>query len=82
LTMATYQDKEMVKITIHDNGVGIDNADLAHIFDPFFTKRDNGYGLGLSIAYNIIEIHQGAINVESEKGRGTDINIFLPVRSR
>ena len=82
LTMATYKDRKMVKITIHDNGVGIEAADLAHIFDPFFTKRDNGYGLGLSIAYNIIEMHQGAINVESEKGRGTDINIFLPVRSR
>jgi len=82
LTMATYKDKEMVKITIHDNGVGIDAADLAHIFDPFFTNRDHGYGLGLSIAYSIIEMHQGAINVESEKGRGTDINIFLPVRSR
>ncbi len=81
LTMATYKDREMVKITIHDNGVGIDATDLAHIFDPFFTNRDNGYGLGLSIAYNIIEMHQGTINVESEKGRGTDINIFLPVRS-
>jgi len=81
LTKATYKDREMVKITIHDNGVGIDASDLAHIFDPFFTNRDNGYGLGLSIAYNIIEMHQGTINVESEKGRGTDINIFLPVRS-
>jgi len=74
------KNKEMTQITIIDNGSGIDSADLPHIFDPFFTKRDNGYGLGLSIAYNIIEMHQGAIKVESEKGKWTKVKIILPNR--
>ena len=74
------KNKEMTQITIIDNGSGIDSADLPHIFDPFFTKRDNGYGLGLSIAYNLIEMHQGAIKVESEKGKWTKVKIILPNR--
>ncbi len=76
----TSKGEEMVQIIIRDNGMGIDSADLAHIFDPFFTTRSNGSGLGLSIAYSIIEMHQGTIKIESEKGKGTKILISLPVR--
>ncbi|MDD4363332.1 MAG: ATP-binding protein [Atribacterota bacterium] len=75
------EEKEMVYVTIKDNGIGIASHDLVHIFDPFFTSKENGYGLGLSIAYNIIETHQGSIKVESEKGAGTKIEIILPARS-
>ncbi len=74
------KNREMIQITIQDDGIGIASADLPHIFDPLFSNRDNGCGLGLSIAYNIIEMHQGTIKIDSEKGKGTIVNILLPVR--
>ena len=72
--------EETIQIMIQDDGAGIDSADLIHVFDPFFTTRSNGSGLGLSIAYSIIEMHQGTIKVESEIGKGTKMLILLPVR--
>jgi two-component system, NtrC family, sensor histidine kinase HydH len=80
LEKSTLKDENMIQIIVQDNGVGIDSTDLSHIFDPFFTTRSNGSGLGLSIAYNIIELHQGTIKVESEKGKGTKMSVFLPIR--
>jgi two-component system sensor histidine kinase HydH len=74
------KNREMIQITIQDNGIGIAPDDLPHIFDPLFSNRENGCGLGLSIAYNIIELHQGTIKIESEKKRGTTVKILLPVR--
>jgi PAS domain S-box-containing protein len=74
------KNRKMIQITIQDDGIGIASADLPHIFDPLFSNRDNGCGLGLSIAYNIIEMHQGTIKIDSEKGKGTIVNILLPVR--
>ena len=69
-----------VKITISDTGKGIDKAYLAHVFEPFFTTKEpgQGTGLGLSITYGIIQRHSGFIDVESEPGKGTTFNIFLP----
>jgi len=80
LEKSTLKDEDMIQIMVQDNGIGIDSTDLSHIFDPFFTTRSDGSGLGLSIAYNIIEMHQGTIKVESEKGKGTKMSLFLPVR--
>ena len=69
-----------VKISIRDNGKGIDKAYLPHIFEPFFTTKDpgQGTGLGLSITYGIIQKHNGIIDVESEAGKGTTFVITLP----
>jgi len=80
LEKTTLKNEDMIQIMVQDNGIGIDSTDLFHIFDPFFTTRSEGSGLGLSIAYNIIEMHQGIIKVESEKGKGTKMSLFLPVR--
>jgi two-component system cell cycle sensor histidine kinase/response regulator CckA len=73
-----------VKITVADTGPGIDPAILGKIFDPFFTTkhRDRGTGLGLASAYRIISNHHGRICVESELGRGTRFNIYLPASDR
>ncbi|MBN2395749.1 MAG: PAS domain S-box protein [Candidatus Atribacteria bacterium] len=73
-------DREMIQVIIQDNGVGIEKTDLSRIFDPFFTTRDRGIGLGLSIAYSILELHQGTIEIESEKFKGTKTRISLPLR--
>lgn len=70
-----------VTVVIADNGVGINAKDIDHIFDRFYQGRDHvhsGYGLGLSIVKSIVELHQGSIKVESEKGIGTEFIISLP----
>lgn len=71
--------KHMV-LTIRDTGCGMDNDLLGNIFEPFFsTKGDKGTGLGLATVYGIVTQHGGHIKVESEVGKGTSFNIFLPV---
>ncbi len=73
------RNKEWVKISISDSGVGIAPDDRGKIFEPFFTTKENGTGLGLSIVHKIIENHKGLIKVESEPGKGSKFMIFLPV---
>jgi signal transduction histidine kinase len=77
--MATHGDVTRVLITISDRGPGIAPEDLAHIFDPYFTTRRAGTGLGLPIARNIVEGLGGTIAVASRMGKGTDIRIELPL---
>jgi signal transduction histidine kinase/DNA-binding response OmpR family regulator len=71
----------MVEIRISDTGCGIPKENLNKIFDPFFTTKDvgKGTGLGMNIAYNIINKHDGDIQVESELGKGTTFIMRLPV---
>jgi PAS domain S-box-containing protein len=70
-----------VQIRISDSGSGIPKENLSRIFDPFFTTKEvgKGTGLGLNVAYNIIQKHKGTIDVESEVGRGTTFRIRIPV---
>jgi signal transduction histidine kinase len=68
-----------VQVTIQDNGVGIKEEDLTHIFDPFFSKGSQGTGLGLSIVSRIIELHNGSIKVQSEEGSGTTVRVYIPL---
>jgi two-component system sensor histidine kinase PilS (NtrC family) len=70
--------KEWVKISITDSGNGIAPEEKDKIFEPFFTTKEDGTGLGLSIVHKIIENHHGLIKVESELGRGSTFNVFLP----
>jgi signal transduction histidine kinase len=66
-------------ISIRDSGVGIAAEDLANIFDPFFTSKTRGSGLGLTAAHRIISDHSGEITVSSELGKGTEVRIALPI---
>ena len=72
--------RRAVTIAITDSGVGHRPADLPHVFDPYFTTKRGGTGLGLPIAKNIVEGLGGTIAVSSAPGRGTEIRIDLPVR--
>jgi two-component system nitrogen regulation sensor histidine kinase GlnL len=71
--------RAMVEAALTDDGAGIPAAARARIFDPFFTTKERGLGLGLAICHRILEEHRGAINVESEEGRGTTVTCFLPI---
>jgi hypothetical protein len=70
----------LVKIEISDTGTGIEKEDLKRIFDPFFTTKDpdKGTGLGLSVSLSIVESMGGEIKVESELGKGTKFEVYLP----
>ncbi|MCX7003410.1 MAG: ATP-binding protein [bacterium] len=68
-----------VKITIRDEGTGIEAKHLDRMFEPYFTTRPAGHGLGLATAYSIIHKHGGHISVVSELGKGTTFTLHLPV---
>lgn len=72
------EQKDKVIIEISDDGYGIPADALPSIFDPFFTLKEGGTGIGLSIANQIVKAHGGKIEVESEIGRGTKFKIYLP----
>jgi len=67
-----------VQFTIRDTGHGIASTDLEKIFDPYFTTKHEGSGLGLATVHSIVNKHKGNISVESEQGEGTTFTIFLP----
>jgi two-component system, NtrC family, sensor histidine kinase HydH len=71
---------DTVEIAVSDTGAGIKKADLAHVFDPYFTTKPSGTGLGLAIVHKIIESHGGEIRVESREGEGTRFVVSLPVQ--
>ncbi len=67
-----------VCLSVSDTGVGIDKENLPHIFEPFFTTKDKGIGLGLSVAYGIIQAHDGWIEVDSTPSLGSTFHLYLP----
>jgi signal transduction histidine kinase len=72
-------NQPVVKIMFRDAGIGMDEVTTKNIFNPFFTTKDKGVGLGMALTYKIIEDHKGAVEVTSEKGKGTLITLRLPV---
>lgn len=79
LKVSIFQTGDDVKIAFEDNGEGIAKEVLTKIFEPYFTTKANGSGLGLMISYRIIKNHGGKIEVESEAGVGTTFTISLPL---
>jgi two-component system sensor histidine kinase AtoS len=73
------KDGYWVELAIQDSGVGIPREDIDKLFDPFFSTKEGGIGLGLSIAHRIIDQHHGKIEVESTPEKGTLFTISLPV---
>jgi len=72
------KEGEYIKITIRDHGVGISKEHLVKIFDPYFTTKQKGSGLGLATVYSIIRRHKGYIEAISEIGVGTTFYVYLP----
>ncbi|MNK09152.1 Signal transduction histidine-protein kinase ArlS [compost metagenome] len=75
----------LLSIAVTDQGIGIPQNDIQHIFEPFFrasnTSNFKGYGVGLPLSLNIIRLHRGSIGIKTQEGFGTEIKVMLPVNS-
>ena len=80
ITLTTNFHDAQVNLSVQDSGKGIDPEIIPDIFNPFFTTKKTGTGLGLAVINKIVEDHQGTINVKSTKGQGTVFTIHLPCR--
>src|SRR6185312_3063241 len=78
LTIDASADDQFVTLRLEDNGIGMDEESLGRVFEPYFSTKTTGTGLGLPIARRNIELSGGAISVDSQKGRGTAVTIRLP----
>ncbi|WP_442788089.1 sensor histidine kinase [Flavobacterium sp. SUN046] len=79
ILVAVKREGEYVHITVKDNGIGIETENTEHIFEPKFTTKTSGMGLGLGIIKNIIENYKGTITFETEYGKGTTFTVSLPI---
>lgn len=77
-TQAPLHDEKFVKVIISDNGSGIPSEYVKRIYEPFFTTKKNGTGLGLFLCYNIIRTHGGELEIQSEEGKGTTVIVKMP----
>src|SRR5208337_1451157 len=80
--VVTLEPGRYIRLSITDSGIGIPKDQLNKIFTPYFTTKQKGSGLGLATSYSIINKHGGVILVESEIGRGTTFNIYLPASGK
>jgi PAS domain S-box-containing protein len=82
ITTKYIRDKAQAELKITDNGIGIPQENLSKIFEPNFSTKEKGHGIGLVTCKKIIENHKGKISVESQKGKGSIFTIILPLTER
>jgi PAS domain S-box-containing protein len=79
LTIKTEFRDGQIEIVVMDTGIGIPEANLSKIFEPYFTTKETGSGLGLTLVFKIVREHRGEISVKSQEGKGTRFKITLPI---
>jgi signal transduction histidine kinase len=79
IVLSSHVDKQQLKVCIADNGAGIADADKVHVFEPFYTRRQEGIGLGLTVVQQIILAHHGKIFVTDSVMGGACFHIVLPM---
>jgi two-component system sensor histidine kinase HydH len=79
LTIRASKSEYTALISVEDTGIGIPEENLSKIFQPLFTTKPKGQGLGLSVCKRLVEAHGGSITVKSEVGRGTTFTIEIPL---
>lgn len=73
--------RQYVEVCVRDTGIGMESEVLENLFNPFFTTKEKGTGLGLMVSQGIVQDHEGWIDVESEKGKGAAFKVYLPAFS-
>jgi len=85
LTVATYRrrinEKDGTEILVQDTGCGIERTKLAKVFEPFYTTREMGTGLGLAVVKRILDAYGGTIDLQSDAGQGTVCRVWIPGRA-
>lgn len=79
LTVSTVKNNHRIKVIVMDTGSGIDPENLGRVFDPYFTTKPDGTGLGMSMSAKIIEEHGGTITIKSEVGKGSSVTVEIPL---
>ena len=82
LTISTRLQKKMVGIAVKDTGTGITPENMKKLFEPLFTTKVKGIGLGLSVSRKLAEANGGRIEVESEMGKGSTFTLYLPIKTK
>jgi two-component system sensor histidine kinase HydH len=80
LTVSAQAQRDRLELRVADTGPGIPREDLDRVFDPYFTTRNQGTGLGLATVRTVVEAHGGRVRIASEPGRGTEVTLDLPKR--
>jgi len=86
INISLFSENNFVRIDFSDNGIGIKKEQIPRLFERFYvvdksrTRKVGGTGLGLSIVKHIIQLHNGKINIQSEYGKGTTIQLWLPIK--
>jgi signal transduction histidine kinase len=79
LKVSAIAESAMIKINVQDRGVGIPPENMKQLFQPLFTTKTRGIGLGLAVSRKLAEANSGRIEVESEAGKGSTFTVYLPV---
>jgi signal transduction histidine kinase len=79
LSLEVLRQEDAVALTVADTGPGIPHEDLPRVFEPFYSGKPNGSGLGLTIAERIVAAHGGRIEIDSAPGRGTRVTLLFPL---
>jgi signal transduction histidine kinase len=79
ILVSVKKEENNVLILVKDNGIGIETENIDRIFEPKFTTKNSGMGLGLGIIKNIIENYKGSITFETEQGEGATFTVSLPI---
>jgi signal transduction histidine kinase len=75
---ASFAGSDFLRLEVSDTGCGMTDDQKARMFDPYFTTKRTGHGLGLAVVHGIVESHRGIINVVTAAGKGTTFEVFLP----
>ena len=79
---AECDNNERIIIYFKDSGIGFDKENLKMAYEPFFTTKSKGTGLGLTVCYQIVSLHDGKIDIESKKDKGTRVSVILPIKRK
>ena len=79
ITVSTYMDSDMVKLSVADNGCGMNEEQMSKIFEPYYTTKSSGTGLGLTVLFKIMKQHGGDVSVHSVQGEGSEFVLQIPV---